>query len=81
MLQNSNILILFVQLSTVTVSLCIVIFFMCKIIETKNRINKFTGNIVETKYFRHYECPTCGHRINIHKEKICKQCGCKLFSK
>lgn len=47
--------------------------------KTRRNIEDFIGVIVESKYARHFECPTCRTRIDIHKRKPCPKCGRELF--
>lgn len=50
------------------------------IAKTRRNMEDFIGIIVESKYIRHFECPRCRTRIDIHKRKTCQKCKCMLFT-
>lgn len=49
------------------------------IAKTRRNIEDFIGIIIGSKYIRHFECPRCRTRIDIHKRKPCPKCECELF--
>ena len=74
---------LITMLATVITPIIIFVIFAATIrgiAKTRRNIEDFIGIIIGSKYIRHFECPRCRTRIDIHKRKPCPKCGYEFFS-